>query len=424
MSQVVFPDVSVYLDVLSTPLSSADLANISAPTAGVPRIDNLAGGDCLISFQTSRGRQNAQSHFDSGTLSIEFDNKTGFLDPTYTSGPFYGHLGVGNHISVYAAYGGSPTALWSGYVTSFSPQYDYTGGERMVITATDMFNILALQAWPLRTTLAPVTADALIRDILSDCGFASGFLAAADVGASLVQAPLDDPANPGQTTNALGVMQAAAEDSEGGLLYVNPNGTLRFYNRYKRPQQAGATIQTFTDTGSGAGLLDYEQDVAPVMDDSLLVNAMQVTDANGVTYTYQDAASIARYGPRVNSLSNLMSAPNEGYDLAAFTVQQQKDARLRVDQVTLRPVFAFLASWATVIPLDDFGAESVTLIRTAPSGNVITQDSFIERIQHSFDGIEWTITYGLSARTNTITANWLLLNDASLGKLNTGALGF
>ena len=67
---------------------------------------------------------------------------------------------------------------------------------------------------------------------------------------------------------------------------------------------------------------------------------------------------------------------------------------------------------------------SCTVIRRPPSGNVISQDSFIERIDHNFDGTQWTITYGLTPRTNTITANWFILGDASKGKLGTGVLGF
>ncbi len=340
MSQVVWPDIEVYLDTTSAPLSATDFSKTGTTT--LARIDAIDGGDCLISFQTHRGRSTSQSHFDSGTLTIEFNNKTGFLDPTYTSGPFYGHLGVGNHISIYAR-----TAnlwIWSGYIQSFSPQYDYTGGERMVITAVDMLSYLALTDWPLRTTFAPDTADDIIRGILTDCGFSSSWVTG-DVGNSLIQAPLDDPENPGSTTNALAVIQAAAEDSEGGLVFMNGKGLLQFWNRYKRDRQSGATTLTLTDDGSS--VYEYEPDIAPVMDTSLMINGMTVTDALGRNYTYQDAASIAKNGPLQTTLSNLMYSPNEGYDLAAWTVQTNKDMHLRVDQVTVRPAYTSQSQWSS-----------------------------------------------------------------------------
>lgn len=416
MSQVVWPDIEVYLDTTSAPLSATDFSKTGTTT--LARIDAIENGDCLISFQTHRGRSNAQSHFDSGTLTIEFDNRTGFLDPTYTSGPFYGHLGVGNHISIYAR----TANLWiySGYIQSFAPNYSY-GEETMVITATDLLSYLALIDWPLRTTFAPDTADDIIRGILTDCGFSSSWVTG-DVGNSLIQPPIDDPTNPGQTQNALGIVQAAAEDSEGGLVFMTGKGLLQFWNRYKRDRQSGATTLTLIDDGSS--VYEYEQSISPVMDTSLMINGMTVTDSQSRNYTYTDAASIAKNGPFQTSLSNLMFSPNEGYDLAAWTVQTNKDMHLRVDEVTVRPVFTSMSQWTSLLSIDDFGVDSLTVVRHAASGNVISQDSFVERIDHSFNGEEWQVTYGLSTRTIGQSANWLILNDATFGKLGTGVLGF
>jgi len=412
VSDAVWPDIQVYLDVTSAPLSATDLANTGSTT--LPRIDAQ-----LLSFQTHRGRSNAQSHFDAGSLTIELDNRDGRFDPTYTSSPFYPHLGVGNHVSIYA--NTAATWLYSGYITSLQPAYDWTGGERMVITATDLFSPLGLQNWSLRTSYTPATADTVLKDILSDCGFSNGWVTG-DTGFSLVQPPTDDPTNPGQTANALQVMQAAAEDTESGLLFVSGQGKIKFWNRYKRPNQTGAT--TITAGDGGGSEIEYEGDIAPVMDDSLLVNGMTVTTVDGSNHTYSDAASIGQYGPRYNSVSNLMATPTEGDDLATFSVLQQKDARLRIDQVTLRPVYTSLASWTPIMQLDDFGVDTCTVKRRPPSGNVISQDSFIERIDHSFDGTQWETTLGLTPRFITLTQNWLKLNDATLGKLGTGVLGF
>jgi hypothetical protein len=416
LSQVVFPDIAVFLDVTSAPLSATDFSRTGVTT--LPRIDTIQGGDCLISFSTHRGRSNAQSHFDSGSLTITFDNKSGFLDPTYASGPFFGNLGVGNHISIYAQ-----TAnlwIWSGYINSFAPSYTF-GEETMTITANDLLSPLSLVDWPLRTTFAPDTADDVIRSIMTDCGFSSSWVTG-DVGNSLIQPPIADPANPGGTTNALGVIQAAAEDSEAGLVFINGKGLLQFWNRYKRDRQSGATTLTLTDDGSN--VYEYEPDVAPTMDTSLMINGMTVTDAEGRNYTYSDAASIAKNGPFQTSLENLMFTINEGYDLAAWTVQTQKDMHLRVDQVTVRPAFTSQSQWTSLLAIDDFGADSLTVVRHAPSGNVISQDSFVERIDHSFDGNEWSVTYGLSTRTIGQSTNWLILNNATFGKLGTGILGF
>ena len=401
----------------SAPLSATDLSRTGSTT--LPRIDVIESGDSLISFSTHRGRSNAQGHFDAGTLTIEFDNHAGWLDPTYTGSPFYPHLGVGNHISLFAFT--AATWIWSGYITSFAPQYDDVFGERMVITASELFTPLALQNWPLRTSIGPAVSSSVIDAILSDCGFSTGWLTG-DTGNSLCAPPVDDPSNPGQVAAALDIMQQCAEDTEAGLLFTSSQGLLQFWDRYKRPKQSGATTITFGDGGGSE--VEYEGDIAPTMDDSLLLNGMTITDAEGRVYTYSDATSIATYGPRFGNLSTLAALPNEGADEAAFMVLQQKDARLRIDQVTIRPVFTSIAAWNALMQIHDFGVHSCTVIRRPPSGNVISQDSFIERIDHNFDGTQWTITYGLTPRTNTITANWFILGDASKGKLGTGVLGF
>ena len=324
MTVVAWPTLDLYLNTTSAIGSAADENN---------KVTNTNLRDLVLSFSTTRGRQNSQGHFDPGTATFELDNHDGRLDPTNTSSPFYPNLGPGN--GYYLVAGGH--SLFAGYADSYTPAYDYTGGERMIVQCSDLFKMLSLQTWQPPLPLAEQTPSARITQILADIGFTVSWLTG-DTGNSVcVGIPVDanDPTAV-HSEGALAAMQAAAEDTETGLLFMKANGTIQFYDRYQRQGLGASTAVTFGDGGGSE--VEYEQDISPTTDDTLLVNGATVTDGLGQSYTYQDAASIAKYGPRFISLQTLAASPNEAGDQAAFLVQTQKDARLRFDGITSRPI--------------------------------------------------------------------------------------
>lgn len=438
MTVFAWPTLYLYIDTSSAPLSLADwtaraTAGFGLPVNALPDI-----GAQLLSFSTTRGRQNSQSHFDTGTATFELDNRDGRFDPSYTSSPFYPNLGVGNHLYLIAYDPGVnfSYSLWSGYIDSLTPAYDYLAGERMIITASDMFKMLNLLLWQPTSPVAAQNSLDRCRQILTDCGFTTNWVTLD--GSGITPVSLSGPIGVDPTTglmahseSALSAMQASADDTEDGMVYVRADGWLVVSSRYARP-----AITNFMGLGAAfgdsAGEILYEPDVSPTTDDTLLVNMISITDGNGTVATYSDAASIAKYGPRAATLTSLTVTPNEVDDQAALRVQEASTLQMRVDQLTFKPVYSTTAggggfdAFNTFLLIEDdvsiFTSLGVTIKRRPASGNTITLQVFIERSSHSFDGESWTITYGFSPATTAVTSWWVVGTGTlgtSSGSLNT-----
>jgi hypothetical protein len=421
VTTVAWPTAALYLDVNSAPLSAADFAANVTNLAQRPDISPY-----LMSWSTTQGRSNIQSYFDAGTISVTLDNQTGIFDPTFASAPWGGNLGVGNHLTlVVTPSGGSQSAVFSGYVDSLTPSYE-PGYEQMVITATDMFKFLNLQTWIPASPVAAQTSQARCQQILSDCGFSTSWLTVAVPTPTSICHAI--PVNPDtglmdHNEPALGAMQAAVHDTEDGILYVQGNGTLEIAGRYSR-SNAAAPTNVFGDLVTSSTEIPYESDIAPTNDDALLINGMTVTaDIDGTDHVYSDTASIAKYGPHYNSATSLTTDPNEAYDEAVYRVTINKTMATRIDQITVNPVTtANPGDFAVLLPSGGWRFETAvcTVKRRPPSGNVLSQDCFVEHVSHSFDGESWSSQLGLSNYTIiSNTTNWLVLGTGKLGDNNT-----
>lgn len=240
-----WPAFSLYLDTASAPLTAADFTkNVTNISTG------LDVGSLVLSFQTTQGRQNSQSYFNAGTLTVTLDDQAGTFDPTYASSPYYPNLGIGNHITLIATpSGGSASPVFSGYVDSITPSYSY-GDESVVITATDMFKILNLATWQPSSPVAAQTADARVQQILSDLGFSTSWVSVASPAPTSICAAIPADPDTGLMTHseaALGAMQAAVHDTEDGLLYVRGDGRLVVAGRYVRTAQTATPTVIFGD---------------------------------------------------------------------------------------------------------------------------------------------------------------------------------
>jgi hypothetical protein len=429
MTVMAWPTLDVYLDTTSAPLTAADFtANITNLTSRA-NIGNLATNG-ILSFSSSIGRANAQSYFDVGTLTFTVDNQNGQFDPTYTSA--IPNLRVGNHVTLVATpSGGSASSVFSGYIASFQPAYG-VGYETMTITATDMFKLLNLLTWQPSSPVAAQTADVRVKQILTDCGFSSSWVVTPSPAPTSICAAI--PANPDtglmdHSEQALGAMQAAVHDTEDGLLYVRGDGRLVVASRMLRAGPVITPTATFGDLFSSGTEIPYEPSIVIANDDTLLLNGYTVTDSFGASATYSDATSISKYGPYYGSATSLSATPNENMDEAQFRVQTNDTMGTRIDQITITPVqTAAIGDFAALLPASpgwQFESASLTVNRRPPSGNLITQNCFVEGVAQSFDGASWSTQLGLSNASLLagFSSSWLLLNDATFGKLNTGALG-
>jgi len=423
VTTALWPTVHLYADFAGAPLSShsnpADIA-----------------GD-LVGFQTHRGRDNTASTFDVGSCTLVLDNTLGQYGPTYTQTPWAGNIQPMKWMRLWCVAGAAVPNIFEGYVDGWTLVTSGTGEEYVTVTLSDAFKILNLFQWTGGSTSA--TTDQRIQTVEQLAGFTSfGHL---DTGLSTVPAILA-PAN----LNGLQHCQDVA-NTEDGQYYIGMHtptvgaAGFVFESRYHRSTASRSTTSQATLIDDGTGTIDYEDNQSFAYDDSQIWTSSTVTDGNGDTFTYTDTSSaITNYLNRTQTVSILTTAPNEGADRAAWTVQSSLGQlnQVRIDGITVDPVFAATASgtttlWQTLLSLDI--SDRVTVKRTAPPStlhglpsNQITGDFFIERIDHSVslaDGY-WQVTFGLSAVTQT-APNWLIIGTGKLGTTggaNTAVLGY
>jgi hypothetical protein len=101
------------------------------------------------SLSISRGKNRDLDRFNSGSLSVEFNNTDRAFDPLYTASPFAGNIVPRRDVRVLA----DGTAQYVGKVTDWNLGYDPSGQSIAELQASDAFTFLAQQV------LTPGTAS-------------------------------------------------------------------------------------------------------------------------------------------------------------------------------------------------------------------------------------------------------------------------
>ena len=223
----------------------------------------------------------------------------------------------------------------------------------------------------------------------------------------------------GTTVSALTYLQSC-ENSEFGKLFMSKDGKVTFFQRW-RPitSPANASKATFADDGSG-----YPYELAGVtkltLDDADVYNAAAVQRAGGALQSAKDATSQARYGVRntPNDSGLLNASDGEMLDRANWEVTHFKNpiARLPAISIDLNADPGNLFPLVLGLEIGD----RITVKRTpAGGGSTFTQDAIIERIEHTIGVDSWHTVLSLFAAE---TSQYLVLDDAVLGKLDNGIL--
>jgi hypothetical protein len=124
-----------------------------------------------------------------------------------------------------------------------------------------------------------------------------------------IASPQDRPAG-----YALSYLQDIAI-AEGGLLYAQPDGKIRFRARhYGNDDTASKTVQAVYDDSSTA-TLRFER-VQPAWDDAYIFNEVTASSGDGVAVTLEDPASIEKYLRRTHDSTGLKTSDPEAYGRA------------------------------------------------------------------------------------------------------------
>lgn len=305
--------------------NSAPFLTLNDPVKGI--LDNttfvLGGAEVLVdvtegfqNFNISRGKSRDLDTFNSGQLSVTWNNNDRDFDPTFEASPYFGQIVPKRQIRVTV----DDIIQFEGTIEDWNVEYNPNGNSIAVAQAFDGFsfltNIITQETIP---TEEELTGERIER-LLDAFDWPEDKRDIAIGGATLVDdtVPVD--------TNLLEYLRLAAR-SDPGDFFISKNGSVKFVDRNVSFQTGGLQ---FADDGSGIG---YES-IAVVFGSELLLNSVEVTSSAGIA-TADNTESVALYGERDITRQTLLNSQAQLNTLATFLVNRFGEPEYRFEQLTI-----------------------------------------------------------------------------------------
>lgn len=346
------------------------------------------------SISIDRGRSSWVEAFKAGTATVALANFEGIYS-TFPPNSIWrqpsGFL-ADVPIRVGETLNGDLQWRFTGTTDSVVDSWPGTVDALATVTATDAFKQLARHnGGPRAVVGAGELTGARINRLLTDAQYAG----ARQIDAGLV-------ALQGTDLNGitLDLMRTVGE-SEWGWLYVQGDGTVRFRQRDAvdiDPRMT--TVQyVFTDNDAIDGACYGDAKVSS--DSDRVVNVAQVTPPGHSLSSYQDAASVAWYGPRTWTRTDLpISLDVDAAGLAQLVVLQQSSDDQRIDSVTIDAAMHpdnYAAAHGTRI------TDRIRFIRTFPGGYQLDAELIVlgrrDQVTASGDGEGHAATWDVELST-------------------------
>lgn len=357
-------------------------------------------------ISTDSGLERESNRF-TGQFTIELTNTDARFTPANTSGPYASGgltwLVPFTPVRILSSWASVSYPIAYGAPEEWKNSYPSNG--RNAIATIECFDPLSDQIAGInREPVAAVGAEefsgARISRILTSAAYTGA--TAIDPGLSRMQATTLEG-------NALAELNLVA-DSEGGVLYVERDGTITYLDRAS-PVTLSRSVTSQVTFGNNTSANEVPfGDPVPSASGSRLVNRIAYARVNGSVQVRQDTASQTRYG-RTRSASRTDLICNDDLEVvsvAELDLAIRKDVEDRIEQFTVTPILYPSIAWPRVLARRI--RDRVTVVTTVPvSGFTQTNDSFIERIQHNISVLDasWTVTFGVGPRTawSTLTAS-------------------
>lgn len=326
------------------------------------------------SVRVDRGRTSYVDAQGAATATVELANATG----VYSGWSVFGIWAksspyrVNVPIRLRTLYGSTLSGMFYGSTDAVTDSWPGTTDALASVTATDGFKFLARHSGVARAAVgAGELSGARINRLADDAAYAGTRMI--DAGTVTLQATTME----GVT---LDLMRQVGE-AEWGWLYFNVDGALVFRQRDAvQTDPRMVNVQwTLTDDAM-PGAVCYS-DLSIPIDDSDVWNVAQVTPPGVATQTAQDANSVAWFGPRTWTRTDVpLVNTTDALNLAQLVVLEQANAARRVESVTFRASHS-PAAWAcaTGVRMND----RVRLIRHYPDGYVLDAELLVQGVHHT-----------------------------------------
>jgi hypothetical protein len=375
-----------------------------------------------FSVSIQRGRTDFTQPFDAGVARIQFRNVNGDLDPDNSASPFDGSLRPGRIIRII---GNAVDNTWEtdvnarplfvGQITDVVVDHDVIGESIVTITAVDNLAVLAQQRIDAGTSFVEENTTDRIEAVLLAPGVDYPLLRV-DVnymrdnsfGQSICAAETVDQ------TNALEYARRVALTEQGEFFIRNQGGPF-LTNRYWTLR---APVLTFSDSGDG---INFEQ-IERLTSWTQLYNQLQAnrTNENPIERVKLRPFPELQQLRFLNLGEVLLRSDAEVTDLLDFALVRFATPVPQIASLTTLLDDKALADQLALLALEL--ADSVIVKYAPPGMSQLTLPCNIQSISHNYTvGLGWRVTFGFVPRDTT---SYLVLDDATLGKLNENALAF
>ena len=193
-------------------------------------------------------------------------------------------------------------------------------------------------------------------------------------------------------------------NSEDGDLYVTRAGVIKFTDRnYVYTNTTSNTSQATFASGS----IPFEPEVQINYDAASIRNNITIEFTGGGQTSTTNASSVTAYGTNAMNTSTQLSTQAQAVTLAAYEATVNGQLLTNISPLSVG-VTAKTADWTTLLQLDLL--DRYTLTVQPPTGNSISQQELINRIEHRIVPGQWQMTVDGSARYTA----WFILDKSTL----------
>jgi hypothetical protein len=338
----------------------------------------------IRSIGIRRGRTQENQLVQTGTCSIEFDNRSGNYDPDNLSSIYqygtYPTFSANLPMRVVATWSGVDRYLFWGYLEEV--QTDLSLDPVATFTCVDAFSVLARKT--ISYSAYDVDSSATrVSTILDLAGWPS-----ADRSLSTYRS--FSPRNYG-TTNALAAAQECAS-AEFGRLFITTSNVVKM-TPYENIFTATNRF-TLSDVPSST-TIEYDN-ISTSPGSKYLINSVTITDVNGaITGAATNTDSIAQYGTvNFSLMAPLASSVSSPTQLAKIIANKYAFAQTRVDSIVFSVSGLSTSLWSSLLQTDL--GDACTVKRTTVDSRALTYACLIEGLDHDITVDDWRVSLSLS----------------------------
>jgi len=354
-----------------------------------------------------RGRDRMFEEYTPGQAIVQFQDFYGDWNPQNIMSPYSAYIKPMRQIRIDTEYSGTGYGLFTGFITAWDWSWPDQAAEYALVTvyAIDAFRLLEL------SNITTITGEAnkdlpgeRIDLILDEIGWPSS-LRAIGLGDTELQG------DHGELRSALQAIQTI-EQSDLGAFFIDANGYPTYLSRSELSVRASGTPVTFDDDGTDVAYQDLDIN----LDETELANQVTFTRYGGSAQTVINQPSIDEYFLRSYDRSDLMMETNAlALARATSVLNYRKDARLRVDSITLD---VSSVSNRVVPALDLDIGDPIVVNRNMAFGTDLNLRVTVNGITHDITPDRWTTTFTTAYPLSTA----FILGSSEFGILGTNTL--